>query len=187
MSYFLFVVSGPAGSGKTTLVENIVSQHSEISRLVTTTTRSPRKGEEDGIDYYFKNPADFEKMLEDNQFVEHASYNNNYYGLTKNELYSKLEQGPAIAILDVQGAAAIRELEIPHKSIFIKCSNINELIQRLHDRAADSPESIKNRLAIAANEMLEAGKYDFCIRNHEIEEATQELWNYIRENSEEKS
>lgn len=187
MVNLLFIVSGPAGCGKTTLVEKVVKEHPEVRRLVTTTTRDPRKGEVEGGDYYFQSRSSFEARIAAEEFIEYATYNGNLYGLTKSEMHAKLEIGPAIAILDVQGADTIRKLEIPHKSIFVLPPSWEELKRRIEARGTESPESIANRIDIAAHELLQVDKFDWAFPNADIEHSFERLWNYIRENSEGKS
>ncbi len=180
MSHLLFVVSGPAGSGKTSLVRHIVTQHRDLRRVVTTTTREPRPGEIDGADYHFKSRSEFERLIQKGAFVEHAEYNNNFYGLTKKELEERVEHGDAIAILEIQGAKAIREAGIPHKSIFILPPSIDELRARLEGRDSDTTESIANRLKIAEGELALAQTYDFQVVNDEFDRTAAKIWKFIR-------
>lgn len=185
MPHLLFVVSGPSGSGKSTLVEQLIAEHPDIRRLTTTTTRNPRHGEVDEHDYYFRTRNDFKELIMANAFVEYAEYNGNLYGLTQQELDEKLLKSPAIAILETQGAQTIRDSGIAHRSVFINPPSVNELKKRIYERAADSAESIANRLHIAGGELLEASQYDIQIRNDDLNTATAALWTYIEEKTKE--
>ncbi len=185
MSHLLFVVSGPAGSGKTSLTKCVVTQHPKISRVVTTTTRDPRTGEVDGRDYHFKTRSEFERLLQQDAFVEHAEYNGDLYGLTKKELEERVDCGPAIAILEIQGAKAIRETGIPHRSIFVLPPSMDELRVRLKERGSDTTESVENRLKIAEVELAVAQSYDFQVVNDNLDRAVEAIWRFIGEKTKE--
>lgn len=175
MPHLLFVVSGPAASGKTTIVTKVLERLPEFKRLVTTTTRPPRPGEEAGIDYHFVSKNNFRLLIQSGAFVEHAEYNNELYGLTKVELTAKLSVAPCLAILETNGAKAIRASGIPHCSIFIRPPNIEDLQERIQTRGGDSTKNMKNRLEIAKRELECADQYDFQIYNNCLSVALDEV------------
>ena len=162
------VISGPSGAGKTTLCDNIRAALPSVSRVVTCTTRKPRDGELDGVDYYFLGEDEFLGRVEDGEFLEHAVVHGNHYGVLKSELQAKLAEGSDVLLnIDVQGAVTIREAAADDRilneallTVFLCPASLGELEQRLRGRSTDSDEIIANRLAIARDEMDQAEKFD---------------------------
>ncbi len=162
------VISGPSGAGKTTLCDNIRAALPSVSRVVTCTTRKPRDGELDGVDYYFLGEDEFLGRVEDGEFLEHAVVHGNHYGVLKSELQAKLAEGSDVLLnIDVQGAVTIREAAAGDPifneallTVFLCPVSLGELEQRLRGRSTDSDEIIANRLAIARDEMDQAEKFD---------------------------
>jgi len=165
----LIVVSGPAGSGKTTICERIIPEEPNLSRVVTSTTRKPREDERDRIDYYFFDHSVFEEKIEANEFYEYARVHNNLYGTLKSEVQEKLMTGmDLLLVIDVQGAAALREKtktdELLKKrlvTVFIMPPDIAELEKRLRARATDDNNEIKRRLEVAKEEIKQCSLYDY--------------------------
>ena len=164
----LVVVSAPSGAGKSTLCDNVRAALPSASRAVTCTTRKPRDGELDGVDYYFLDEEEFLARVEGGEFLENAVVHGNYYGVLKSELRAKLAEGSDVLLnIDVQGAATIREraatdpvLSRSLITVFLCPPSLGELEQRLRGRGTDSEEAIARRLAIAKDEMDQAEKFD---------------------------
>ncbi len=171
------VISGPSGVGKTTLCDNIRAALPSVSRVLTCTTRKPRDGELDGVDYYFLGEDEFLGRVENGEFLEHAVVHENHYGVLKSELRAKLAEGGDVLLnIDVQGAVTIRDaaagdpiLNEALLTVFLCPASLGELEQRLRGRSTDSDEIIANRLAIARDEMDQAEKF-----NHKLTSQTRE-------------
>ena len=167
----LVVISAPSGAGKTTLCDNVRAALPSVSRAVTCTTRKPRDGEQDGDDYYFLGEEEFLARVEGGEFLENAVVHGNHYGVLKSELRAKLAEGNDVLLnIDVQGAATIREraasdpvLSRSLVTVFLRPPSIAELEQRLRGRGTDLEETIARRLAIAKEEMNQAGQFDHTL------------------------
>ncbi len=169
----LIVVSGPAGSGKTTLCERMLKEESNLSRVITSTTRNPRKNEKDRVDYYFFDPATFEAKIEADEFYEYARVHGNLYGTLKSEVQEKLATGiDLLLVIDVQGAASLREkaktdtlLKSRLVTVFVLPPSIEELERRLRERATDDNAEIQRRLKVAVDEIKQSDLYDYCLKS----------------------
>ncbi|MDR0536328.1 MAG: guanylate kinase [Puniceicoccales bacterium] len=168
----LLLVSGPAGSGKTTLCERMTGAFPEqIRRVITCTTRPPRLGERDGVDYHFLGVEEFQRRVEASEFLEHAHVHGNLYGSLKADVHAHLDQGFDLLLnLDVQGAAKVRDvvrddsrLRSSLVSLFLMPPDRVELQCRLKGRGLDSDENIASRLKVAEHEMLQWPHYDYCL------------------------
>ena len=175
----VFIVSGPAGSGKTTLCDSMLEQLSpKIQRVVTATTRPPRTGEVDGKDYYFFSQEEFENKVQAEQFYEHAYVHSNRYGILKDEIIQKLNKHIDLLInIDVQGAATLRktakndpQLDGRMITIFVMPESEEELRKRLNQRGQDEHDVIEKRLKVAEAEVKEWAYYDYCILSKTKEE-----------------
>lgn len=170
-SGLLLIVSGPAGSGKTTVCDRMLAEVSGIQRVVTTTTRPPREGERHQIDYYFFDHDTFDAKVEAGEFYEYAKVHTNRYGTLKSEIQDKLAAGTDLLLnIDVQGAATFREagredplLRGKVVTVFILPPSLEELEQRLRERSTDDDDEIRRRLRVAREEMKQRGFYDHCI------------------------
>ena len=166
----LFIISGPAGSGKTTICDGLMEKES-LQRIVTSTTRSPRQGERDGLDYHFLNTQDFETKITEDAFYEYATVHNNYYGTQKADILKPILSGQNLLLnIDVQGAKTITEkasaddvLKGYIVTIFIMPPSLEELNARLRNRGTDSEEEIERRLIVARTEMEQQKYYDYTI------------------------
>ncbi|RPH42674.1 MAG: guanylate kinase [Desulfobulbaceae bacterium] len=169
----LFVISAPSGTGKTTILKKVMARLSGLVFSVSHTTRAPRPGERDGREYHFVSHADFEAMLDGNQFLEWASVHDNYYGTSRQAVAEELQRGLDVILdIDVQGAAIIRKssgIEATH--IFISPPGLVELEHRLRGRGTESEESIQLRLKNARIEMQAADDYEYLIVNDVLDEA----------------
>lgn len=181
----IFVVSGPSGAGKGTILKRLREVCPSIVTTVSCTTRSPRPGEENGKDYYFLSRCKFEEGVRNGDFLEYAEYSGNLYGTLKQEIDSIVSQmGIPILEIEVQGAQQVRENveELPYRCcfIFIAPPSVDELERRLRSRGTESEESINARLGRAKVELKEKNKYDYVIVNDEAERAAAELFEIIK-------
>lgn len=170
MGGFLLIVSGPAGSGKNTVCERLIAERQSAARAITTTTRAPRDGERDGVDYYFTTPEAFERGIKNGDFYEWAKVHGRYYGTTKREILDKLSSGKnVILIIDVQGAKTWREAAKSDEriagrvnSVFIKPASLDVIRERMALRG-DSAEEIEKRLQTAKTELGHEKYFDRSI------------------------
>ena len=170
-SGILLIVSGPAGSGKTTVCDRMLAEVEDVQRVVTSTTRPPRDGEQHKIDYYFFDHETFEAKVQAGDFYEYANVHTNRYGSLKSEIHEKLAAGTDLLLnIDVQGAATFREAgkTDPHLigkviTVFIMPPSMEELENRLRDRSTDDEAEIQRRLGVAREEVKQKDLYDQCI------------------------
>ena len=176
----LFVVSGPAGAGKGTLVARARSRRPRLSVTVSATTRSPREGEIDGTSYYFLTEDEFDRKIEEDAFLEWAHVHKNRYGTLKSEVERLFAQGNSVILeIDVQGAFAVRKQRPDAVLIFIVPPSMEVLEQRLRGRGTEDEDSIRVRLANAVHELSLAGEYDEIVVNDNVEQATEDLLKII--------
>jgi len=174
----LIVISAPSGGGKTTLCQQLLASDRDIARAITCTTRPPRNGEQDGVDYYFLDAATFLKRVEAGEFLEHATVFENSYGTLKSEVREKLERGRDVLLnIDVQGAAAIRtrtneDLELKNAlvSVFLTPPSLSVLESRLRKRGTDSESVIQKRLSVARQEIAQWRHFDYLLVSSTIGE-----------------
>ena len=178
----ILVISGPAGVGKTTICDRLLYEFgSNISRVVTTTTRRPREGEKEGEDYFFTSVQEFHEHLENEAFLENEIIHGNYYGTRKKTVFEKIEKKQDLLInIDVKGAGSLRKEIYKNKNfdgkiitIFLKPKNIEVLKKRLSKRATDTKSDIEIRLETAKQELMLADNFDYIIvskdREHDYE------------------
>lgn len=172
----LFVISGPSGAGKGTLVARVRNELPELGLTVSATTRAPRPGEQDGVNYFFLSRKEFERRVEAGMFVEWANVHGNLYGTLVSEVESKLAQGTSLILeIDVQGALAVRTSFPDAVLIFIEPPSLEVLEERLRGRGTETPETLATRMADAAEELALASRYDAIIVNDNLDVATDEL------------
>lgn len=172
----LFVVSGPSGAGKGTLVARVRDLRPDLGLTVSATTRAPRKGEVDGVSYYFLTKDEFQRRVANDEFVEWAEVHGNCYGTLVSEVEKKLSSGTSLILeIDVQGALQVRKRFPDAVLVFIKPPSLEVLEQRLRDRGSESPDSLRLRMADATEELKLASRYDDVIVNDDLEHATSDL------------
>lgn len=164
----ILIISGPAGSGKNTVAERLISEFGNVKRVITSTSRPPRGAEVDGVDYHFLSPEAFEKAIANGEFYEYAKVHDRYYGTSKKAVHDSLAAGnDLILIIDVQGADTWRKIasqnpEIADRltSVFVAPDSIDELRKRLVGRATESESDIDRRMKTAVDEFKQADKFD---------------------------
>lgn len=174
MNSIALVISGPAGVGKTTLCDRLLSDfETQLTRVITVTTRHPREGEADGKDYLFITKLEFEDLIEVDAFIEYAQIHDNYYGSLKKTFLELFQKDQDVLLnIDVQGTASLKNLESSYPflknrviSVFVMPKTLNELRDRLKTRNLDTTEEIEKRLTTAANEIKSNGIFDYTIES----------------------
>ena len=172
----LIVLSGPSGVGKSTVISELLSERKDIHFSVSFTTRAPRVGEEDGVNYNFVDRTEFERMISAGELLEHAEYVGNYYGTSLKVIQEKLDQGVDVLLdIEVQGAAKVRAKCPEAVLIFIMPPSFEELSRRLHGRNTDDEDVINGRLQKAREECKEVKNYDYLVVNDKVPEAAHEI------------
>ncbi len=174
----IIVLSAPSGAGKTTLCNNLLKTEKNVERAITCTTRTPRTGEIDGVDYYFLAREQFELKIKNDEFLEYANVYGNYYGTLKKEAFSKIEKGKDVLLnIDVQGAANVRKVagkdEILRRAlvtVFVGVESLDVLENRLKNRGLDDEDTLKKRLRLAKDEIKHWKEYDYLIISASMEE-----------------
>jgi guanylate kinase len=167
----LIVISAPSGAGKTTVCQQLLAARADLARAITCTTRPPRAGEQDGVDYYFLDAEDFRKRVQADRFLEHATVYGYSYGTLKSEVLGTLQAGRDVLLnVDVQGAATIRaraqddpELKRVLVSVFLTPPSMGVLEQRLRNRGTDAEPVIQRRLGVARQELAQWKHFDYLL------------------------
>ena len=177
----LLVISGPSGAGKGTLVERLLNRDPSFCLSVSVTARERRKNEIPDVHYHFISEAEYDKLLEQDAFLEHASVHGHRYGTLKKEVYDRMEQGQNVLLdIDPQGARAVMEKEPGCVSVFILPPSYAELRIRLHTRNTEQPEEIERRLNNARGEIQQMGRYRYVIVNDDLDLAFEQLQAVVR-------
>jgi guanylate kinase len=177
----VFVITGPSGVGKGTLIRALMERVPELELSVSATTRAPRPGEQEGVDYHFLSDAQFDERIEADDFLEFASYSGRRYGTLKSEVRKRLAAGvPIVLEIEVQGARLVREAMSEAVQIFIEPPSEDALRTRLIGRGTDSPEQVQARLDTAREELRAREEFPHRIVNDRLEGAVDELVGIVR-------
>ena len=172
----LIVISGPSGAGKGTICKSFLERNSEVAISVSATTRSPRNGEVDGINYYFMSKEQFKEKIEANDFLEYAEVYDNFYGTPKSNVEQLLESGKDVILeIDIQGALKVKENTEEGVFIFILPPSMEELKARIIKRGSETPESLMKRFKSAYKEINFISRYNYAVVNDEVETAVDKL------------
>ena len=176
----LIVISGPSGAGKGTICKALLEKHDNIYISVSATTRSPRVGEVEGVNYYFLTKEDFEEKVRENGFLEYANVHGNFYGTPKGNVEKMLEDGKDVILeIDIQGALQVKENFKEGVFIFILPPSMEELKQRIIKRGSETEESLMTRFKNAYKEINYVSKYNYAVVNDTIELAVEKVESII--------
>jgi guanylate kinase len=178
----VFVITGPSGVGKGTLIKRLLERVPGLELSVSATTREPRAGEEDGRDYHFLTEQQFQDRAAAKDFLEFATYSGNHYGTLNSELERCLAAGRSVVLeIEVQGATQVRAARPDSVQIFIAPPDESVLRERLRGRGTDSPEAIDKRLETAEIELASRGDFDYLVVNDDLDHAADELESIVRQ------
>lgn len=171
-----FIISGPSGVGKSTVLKTLFAGREDLYFSVSATTRAPRPGEKDGVNYHFIEPETFRRWIVEQEFLEYAEYVGNFYGTPKKYVDAAMEAGKDVILdIEIQGAMQVHRLRPDTVRIFIAPPSWEELERRLIARNTDTPEKVQERLLRAKVEMQTANQYDYFVINDSVESAVREL------------
>jgi guanylate kinase len=177
----VFVITGPSGVGKGTLIRGLLERVPELELSVSATTRRPRAGERDGIDYHFLTPEEFEQHVTAGDFLEHATYSGNRYGTLRSEVERRLKEGrPVVLEIELQGARQVRQAMPDAVAVFIAPPSRDALRARLIGRGTDTPEQVDERMRTAERELEAQPEFSHVVVNDRLEQATDQLVAIVR-------
>ena len=176
------VISGPSGTGKTSVIRELCESDTTLAFSISATTRPPRSDEADGVDYYFLEETEFEALINSGGFLEWVKYGGHYYGTLKSTIESTIEKGKDLVLeIDVHGAMKVKDLGIRYTSIFLLPPSLESLEKRLRNRKTESDSELEQRLLTAKSEFAYVKDYKYCILNpdHNVKEAVTQICNII--------
>jgi guanylate kinase len=177
----LTVLSGPSGVGKSTVVAHMRKAHPEVWLSVSATTRKPRPGERHGVQYFFVDDGEFDKLIANGELLEWAEFAGNRYGTPREEVQERLAAGePVLLEIDLQGARQVRESMPDAQLVFLAPPSWEELVRRLTGRGTEPPEVIERRLEAAKTELAAEPEFDVTLVNTSVEDVAQELLTLMR-------
>ena len=177
----VFVITGPSGVGKGTLISKLLERVPDLELSVSATTREPRAGEVDGRDYHFLTAEEFDRRIEREDFLEFATYSGNRYGTLRSEVRKRLDAGHSVVLeIEVQGARQVRAAMRESIQVFIAPPDPAVLRERLESRGADSADAIDARLEVAEQELAAQGEFAYCVTNADLDRAAADLEGIVR-------
>jgi guanylate kinase len=177
----VFVITGPSGVGKGTLISKLLERVPDLELSVSATTRQPRPGEVDGRDYHFLTAEEFDRRIEREDFLEFATYSGNRYGTLRSEVRKRLDAGHSVVLeIEVQGARQVRAAMRESIQVFIAPPDPAVLRERLESRGADSAAAIDARLEVAEQELAAQGEFAHCVTNADLDRAAADLEGIVR-------
>ncbi len=177
----LFVLSAPAGCGKDTVLAEVKKADESVKQSISMTTRAPREGEADGVDYFFTTVENFEESISQNGFLEYVKYGVNYYGTPKKAIEDMIDDGKSVILkIEVEGAGNVRKIYPEAISIFIMPPSFSELSRRLKNRGTETEEDIARRLKIAETEMQRAKEYNYIVINDDLSVCVNDVLSIIK-------
>ena len=177
----LIIITGPSGVGKGTVVKELLDRNKDIWLSISATTRNPRVGEKDGLNYYFISEERFKDMIDKKEFLEWAQFAGNYYGTPLSTVNEKIEKGFIVLLeIEVEGAKQIKEKFPESLSIFLLPPSKEELEKRIRNRGTEKEEAIDRRLSRANYEIASSDQFDFVLTNHDIDETVKEVFKIIK-------
>lgn len=172
----LVILSAPSGCGKDTVFKKLCSKRNDCVESISATTRKPREGEEEGVNYFFKTEKEFEELIDNHGLLEYARYNNSYYGTPVAGVEKAIKDGKiCFLIIDVQGAKNIMKMRPDSVSIFLLPPSIEILEKRLNNRQTNDPEDIKRRMELARDEIANSSLYKYNVVNDDLDVAVNEI------------
>jgi guanylate kinase len=174
------VITGPSGVGKGTLIRTLLERMPELQLAVSATTRRPRPGETNGVDYWFVSEDEFARRVDDGDFVEHAEYSGRRYGTLRAELEQRAAQGPVVLEIEVQGARQVRETMPEALQVFLAPPSVDALRTRLIGRGTDDPEQVERRLRVAREELEAREEFHHVVVNDRLDQAVGDLERIVR-------
>lgn len=177
----IFILSGPSGCGKNTVYEGLRALDPDIVQAVSATTRKPRPGERNGVDYYFETVEEFKRRIDNDEFVEYVTYGGNNYGTLKSEVERLTALGKTVVlVIEVRGALNIKRMFPEAVAVFIEPPSMEELIRRINKRGDNNEAEIALRMNIARDEMTYRDRYDYRVVNGELDTCIKEVYDIIK-------